>query len=552
MPAFPVPSRLAALALSRPVWVIVLLVAAQHAALIGARDLWWSDEVRHGGVLLDLWTDGKAWALHLNGQPYLDKPPLYFWFVALMQAVFGAGPVPVFLALAVTVLAYALACWHLALRLLADRALALGAVGVLLSGSYVLGASHYARMDFLFAAIIMLAWGSFYVATRGGEVARAPMLAGFALATLATLVKGPVGLLLPLLALGAQLGLQRRLRVLASAPVLAGLGLMLAGVAIWAAGLIYFGGSGQLGRLLGNQIVGRALDTRGGGWWGYLRYLATFPAVLLPFSLLLVRRWPVPASQANRYLLVCVATGLLGLSLIGEKHEYYLIPLLGPAAILIVQAIAVLPVRVSGYTLAAWLALQSALILIAPAVIGWLGLPSAHIAPALQAAQVGALAGLVLAIALAGLVRGRLAWGLRSWGQVLAAFVVAQTLFGTLLLTRVLPALDPVLSPATLTAAMRPAIDQGYAPAVAHGIPGVFAYNLGQHYAALSSPQSVTDWLAATPRAVIALTDAEWRTLAPQHPKAQLLACVPFLGLQFVVLAIPATSAAALPDCPAP
>ena len=49
----------------------------------------------------------------------------------------------------------------------------------------------------------------------------------------------------------------------------------------------------------------------------------------------------------------------------------------------------------------------------------------------------------------------------------------AQTLFAAILLGRVMPALDPVLSPAALATLMQPAIAAGYPPAVAHGIPGV-------------------------------------------------------------------------------
>src|SRR3989338_2363272 len=55
------------------VGLLVRAVAAQPAPLIAARDLWWSDEVRHGGVLLDLASKGDWWALHLNGAPYTDK-----------------------------------------------------------------------------------------------------------------------------------------------------------------------------------------------------------------------------------------------------------------------------------------------------------------------------------------------------------------------------------------------------------------------------------------------------------------------------------------------
>lgn len=552
MPPAPIQKRLAALALAHPVWLILLAVVAQHAPLITARDLWWSDEVRHGGVLLDLASKGDWWALHLNGAPYTDKPPLYFLFLAGVQRLFGAGPVPIFFGLSLTVFAYALACWHLARRLLGEGALALGSVAVLLSGSYILAASHYARMDFLFSAAIVLAWSSFYTASVSPALDRRAILAGFVFVTLATLIKGPVGVLLPLAALIGQLAVQGRVRLLADRAVLGGAGILAAGLAFWAGGLIYFGGADYLARLFDRQIVGRTLDTRG-GVWGYLRYFWAFPAVLLPYSLLLLRRWPKTVVQpATRYLLICIATGLLGLSLIGEKHEYYLIPLLVPAAILLVQVVAGLPARRLGQVLALWLGLQSGLLLATPAVIAGLHLPADHLAPALGQAVLPAVMGLALALGLALATRGLL----RHWSAVLAAFLAAQTLFGGALLGRVMPALDPVLSPATLAGAMRPAIDQGYAPAILHGIPGVFAFHLGQHYTALFQLQAVDDWLAVTPRAVIALQLAEAKALSARHADFQTLACVPFLGQVYIVLARPsgldAAPRAQPMACPAP
>lgn len=526
----PLPARLTALALAHPVWVIVALVLAQHVPLIWVRGLWWSDEVRHGGVLADLTKEGHFWALTLNGQPYNDKPPLYFWYLAGVQALVGPGAVAFFTGLAGTVLAYALATWHLARHLGLDRPRALGAVGVLLSGSYMLAASHYARMDFLFAAAILLAWGSFYAASAKPYLSARAVLAGFAFATLAAWIKGPVGVALPVLGFALHLGVLRRGRDLLSRPVLGGAALLLAGIALWAGGLVWFGGAERLASLFSHQIVGRAMDSRGHGW-ASLRYMLTFPAVLLPFALLALwpRNWRRISGPANRYLLICLGSGGLVLTLIGEKHEYYLIPLLPLAAILLVQMLG----RGLAPFLALWLAGQAVLALAAQSLGGWIDPQALHIQPALAAAAPAGAVGLALAVAL-------WIWGKsRGWGQVLAGFVGAQTLFAAILLGRVMPALDPVLSPAALATLMQPAIAAGYPPAVAHGIPGVFAFDLGQPYAALTTDQAVLDWLAETPRGVLALQQAEWQAMSAQAPQAQVLGCLPFLGQDLIVLAFP-------------
>lgn len=543
----PSASRLTAFALAHPVWVIAALVLAQQVPLIWVRGLWWSDEVRHGGVLADLTTQGHFWALTLNGQPYDDKPPVYFWYLAGIQALVGPGAVAFFTGLAGTVLAYALATWHLARRLGLDRPRALGAVGVLLSGSYMLAASHYARMDFLFSAAILLAWGSFYLASAKPQLSARAVLAGFAFATLAAWIKGPVGVALPVLGFALHLAVMGRGRDLLARPVLGGVVLLLAGIALWAGGLVWFGGEERLASLFAQQIVGRAMDSRGQGW-AYLRYLVTFPAVLLPFALLAFwpPNWRALATSANRYLLICLGAGWLLLTLIGEKHEYYLIPLMPLASILLVQMLG------KGLTpfLALWLAGQTVLALVAQYLGGWIDPKALHILPALAAAAPAGAVGLALALAL-------WLWGRsRSWGQVLAGFVAAQTLFAAILLGRVMPALDPVLSPAALAALMRPAVAAGYAPAVAHGIPGVFAFDLGQPYAALTTDQAVLDWLATKPRGVLALQQAEWQAIAAHAPQAQTLGCLPFLGQDLIVLAFPpgldASAIAQDTGCPDP
>lgn len=543
----PSPSRLTAFALAHPVWVIVALVLVQHLPLIWVRGLWWSDEVRHGGVLADLTGQGHLWALTLNGQPYNDKPPLYFWYLAGIQALVGPGAVAFFTGLAGTVLAYALATWHLALRLGLDRSRALGAVGVLLSGSYMLGASHYARMDFLFATAILLAWGSFHAATAKPQLCARAVLAGFAFATLAAWIKGPVGVALPVVGFALHLLVLGRGRDLGARAVLGGGALLLAGIALWAGGLVWFGGIERLASLFSQQIVGRAMDSRGQGW-AYLRYLVTFPAVLLPFALLAFwpRNWRVLATSANRYLVICLGSGVLVLTLIGEKHEYYLIPLMPLAAILLAQMLG----RGLAPLLALWLAGQAAIALAAQSLGAWIDPQALYVRPALAAAAPAGAVGLALALTL-------WVWGRsRGWGQVLAGFVAAQTLFAALLLGRVLPALDPVLSPAALAALMRPAIAAGYAPAVAHGIPGVFAFDLGQSYAALTTDQAVIDWLATKPRGVLALQRAEWQALAAQAPQAQVLGCLSLLGQDQIVLAFPPGVDAGPPaqdtDCPDP
>jgi len=50
---------------------------------IGSRDPWHIDEVRFVGVALEMLQRGDFWVPHRAGLIYADKPPIFFWTLAL-------------------------------------------------------------------------------------------------------------------------------------------------------------------------------------------------------------------------------------------------------------------------------------------------------------------------------------------------------------------------------------------------------------------------------------------------------------------------------------
>ncbi|MDO9351075.1 MAG: glycosyltransferase family 39 protein, partial [Deltaproteobacteria bacterium] len=56
---------------------------------LGRWDLWNPDEPRYAQVAREM-VDGGDWILmHFNGKMYADKPPLFFWLIALSSALWG-------------------------------------------------------------------------------------------------------------------------------------------------------------------------------------------------------------------------------------------------------------------------------------------------------------------------------------------------------------------------------------------------------------------------------------------------------------------------------
>ena len=70
----------------------LLVLVAALACVVGAlsaRDLWAPDEPRYGQVAREMLASGDWLVPHVNGAPYAEKPPLYYWVAAALSAPGG-------------------------------------------------------------------------------------------------------------------------------------------------------------------------------------------------------------------------------------------------------------------------------------------------------------------------------------------------------------------------------------------------------------------------------------------------------------------------------
>ncbi|MCB1623037.1 MAG: glycosyltransferase family 39 protein [Pseudomonadales bacterium] len=65
---------------------LLVIVAAGY----GLRDPWPADEPRFAGLARDMVASGDWLFPRVGGDLYQDKPPLYFWLLALSYSVFGS------------------------------------------------------------------------------------------------------------------------------------------------------------------------------------------------------------------------------------------------------------------------------------------------------------------------------------------------------------------------------------------------------------------------------------------------------------------------------
>ncbi len=289
---------------------------------------------------------GEYVHLNLHGQPYFNKPPMFFWLQALSVKLFGWG--------------------EMALRL-PSALLSLGTVGV----TYWLGKTLFSRTAGFWAALVVL---TSYVSLWFGQMAIIDPVLTFCMTLgLLGLVRAYFQKGTPwwyvigftALAFGAMV---KNLHAFAM-PVLLFLVVLLVRrdatplktFSFWAGVLVFWGLLGSYYAYLGQEFVqhyvlkenlqrmtklagdaqGTALDAYLGKrpiiWYAFVIWFDFFPwSVLLPSGLLVLFKQKPLQHYPRETLILCWVVGyFLAFSLFPEKHERYLMPMIPGVAVVI-------------------------------------------------------------------------------------------------------------------------------------------------------------------------------------------------------------------------
>lgn len=559
-----------------PLLPLTILLVLQTMGGFDARALWFSDEVRHADVYQNVIDAGKWLVLQLNGVPYPDKPPVYFWFLAALDMIPGVRPPMLFLlGAAVSGLAVLWATYALARATGNDKATGLAAGLILLSGFYFLGVTHYARMDLLFTAVITLSHLCMYKGWRR-ESAPAWLIAGYALAAVATLIKGPLGLAFPVLSSVLFVLWQGKVRRLHNRDAVAGFAVMLVILLGWVAAAWMTGESEYLRNIFQDQIVKRATATwhHAQPWW---HYLATFPAAWLPWTLLLltapwgrVLRNPVrdaldtrkPEGLGTAYLWISLFSGVALLSAVSIKIVIYLLPLFPILAIITARCLLRLPATNSRVF---YLLVSLLLFILAVGLGGVAALPllPGSVRDALPPQALALLDIVAGAPVLGGvcLIFALLLFKATDRSQprgALLTLVLFTTVFVQPMALYTAPSLDPVMSPKAQAEIIGAHAKEGYHPLSYRVYPGTYTFYAGTQLEEITQ----RDWalldaaLSAHPRAVIAMRLDDWEQWPNRPASAREIQRQWIVDRQFVVVvtesAAPDAAAATPEGAPAP
>src|SRR5437867_1597575 len=174
---------------------------------------------------------------YLFGHPQFEKPPLYYWlacgsFAALGRNEFAArAPGALFATLLV------LMTWVFGRAAFGRRAGLLAGVVLATGAAYALVA-RLMLTDMVFSALVCAACFAFWRAAGGERPRPAWLVLAAAASALATLAKGPLGILVPALAALAWLGLARRPLPARGRTLLAALAVYLAIAGPWYAAML--------------------------------------------------------------------------------------------------------------------------------------------------------------------------------------------------------------------------------------------------------------------------------------------------------------------------
>jgi 4-amino-4-deoxy-L-arabinose transferase-like glycosyltransferase len=338
-----------------PIFILLSFCFFLFIVGVGRWDLWNPDEPRYAQVAKEMVGTGDWILMHVNGKTYEDKPPLFFWLIALSSFLwqgftsFSARfPSGLFGTLTV------LLTFFLGKKLYGSRTGFLSALILATSFEFAYlstRANIDATLTFFTTASIFffLHWYQHHSphasplpsgereGVRGG-----PWISAFYIGmAFATLAKGPVGFILPLMVSLVYLLVQKDLKSMKKMRLLTGMALCFVVVLSWYLPAVLKGGQDFINETLLHNTIDRFAKGS-----SHIRpfyyYLTNFPADFLPWFLFLPgaivygfleRKEGI--SRGFLFLLIWFVVIFLFFSISRGKRAIYLLPLY-PAASLMV------------------------------------------------------------------------------------------------------------------------------------------------------------------------------------------------------------------------
>jgi Dolichyl-phosphate-mannose-protein mannosyltransferase len=310
--------------------------------MLGRLPLVEPDEGRNAEVAREMLAGGDWLIPRYDGFPYLDKPPVLFWLEAVSFRVFGVSEFAARFPSAAAALMTVLLTWFLACQMF-DGKSGIDAGVVFAVAPLAVIFSRFVIFDMPLTLFETAALICFWQGETSSGRRRAYGVAFFALMGIATLVKGPVGFLIPLLVVTVYSLLRRRLRSLSGLPWGWGLLVFCAIVLPWFIAVSLRYPSFPRYALL-EESLRRFLTPQAHRSGSLLYYIPVYLAGFLPWSFFLLfaafgklkkwrRLWDKDSSPLL-FLIVWAGVVFVFFSFSHSKLPGYFLPALVPLSIL--------------------------------------------------------------------------------------------------------------------------------------------------------------------------------------------------------------------------
>ncbi|MGB9613752.1 MAG: ArnT family glycosyltransferase, partial [Candidatus Margulisiibacteriota bacterium] len=178
-------------------YVLILTALASFLFFfkLGSFSLYDAAETTYGEFIKQIRLTGDWFTMHYNGQIIFDKPPLYFWLATLATYLLGFNEFAIRFWAAVSGVLTVLTTYFLGKKFYHEKVGFLAAAVVMTAFQFIVQA-RIAELDMLLTLLLTLALFCFYLSYQSPN--KNYYLLSYFFMGLATLVKGVIGVVLPL------------------------------------------------------------------------------------------------------------------------------------------------------------------------------------------------------------------------------------------------------------------------------------------------------------------------------------------------------------------
>lgn len=339
-------------------YIPVLIAAFLYLVGIMSTDLWTPDEPRYAEVAREMIESGNYIQPHLNGKPYTEKPPLFFWTVVAGAKMFGGVNQ---LSVRLPSILSALGTLALLIAFVSenfDRKKAFLASIILCISPEFFWLARSGHIDMFLTFLITASLVSFYEWYVKDRCVY--LISLYLCIALATLAKGPIGMLLPLMVVVSFLALRKEWGRIKKMHLYIGVPMALIVVLAWYIPAMQQSSGYEVEHLVQRQIIGRIFHPTSHGVsilrWPIYHFISLIWG-MTPWSFLMP--WAVFHAYRSRqdapsFFLLCWAGVIFAFfTIVASKRELYILPMYPATAALIalwitrpVQSFNLKPIRV--------------------------------------------------------------------------------------------------------------------------------------------------------------------------------------------------------------